>query len=218
MATLTIQPDSTTGLDTEIQSGQPSSNFEGSNFWTLGTRYVSKPTLGNRRGIICFSLSLLPVHAIVSAAVLTIYTQGNVLGAAYTFTASRITRTGLSFPGTTWNNYTSGSSWTAPGADFTTTTPTQSSATVPDNVSNLVFSDANFVGLVTDAAANRSNLLSLLLQGPENQGAQRYFGGATCEQTTAGLRPQLVITYTTSLLTHPGMAGRMQEFTGNLGA
>jgi hypothetical protein len=217
LATLTIQPDSSTGLDTEIQSGQPTSNFEGSTFVSIGTRYVSKPTLGNRRAFFCFSLASLPARAIVSSATLTIYTNTNLLGGASTFTASRVTRTGLSFPGISWNNFTSGSAWTTAGGDFTTSIPAQSSTVVPDNVSNMVFSDAALVGLINDAVANRSNLLSLEIVGPENKGTQWYFGGATCESTNPALRPQLVITYAVPSL-GGGMSGGLQEFTGALGA
>ena len=120
MATLTLQPDSSTGIDTYLNSGAPNTNFG-----NMGVIVVGETNDGNDvfRSVIKFDLSSIPAGSTITSATLTV-----TLAEAGSFRANnnralKVYRSLRAFSESqaTWNVYTTGNNWGTAGANNTTT-------------------------------------------------------------------------------------------------
>src|SRR3990167_1838841 len=101
MATLTLQPDATAGLDTFIQDNAPTTNSE-----TDTTIYVGENNGSAQitRTLIKFDLSSLPAGITVDSATLTLTITADVSSNARTFEIFEVLRAWLESPapGNVW--------------------------------------------------------------------------------------------------------------------
>ncbi len=120
--TLIIQP---SAIDTWIDDDNPITNFGTNNNIDIRS---DTPV---RRVIMKFDFSSIPTGATIVGATLSLYNHTDAAGSptGRTYWANRVTEIGWVETEATWNEYSSGNSWSAGGGDFTTTD--RSSAIVP---------------------------------------------------------------------------------------
>lgn len=190
MPTTTLQPDSSSGVDTPIASAPYAAiNYGSQTLMLLGSVSVGEVTVLNR-GLIRFELSDLEDAPTVELALLSIYSDGSGdTPGVSTFTAKRLTRLTWLEAQATWNSYITGSAWTTAGGDATATN--QATATATGGSTELTF---DVTAMLRDALAAGLTELHLLLLGPETSGVTDYYAGLTSETSTAAERPRLVIT------------------------
>lgn len=111
MPTLTIQPDGAAGLDTFLESANPTVNKDGSGALWVGELNDRAYT---ERTLIKFDLSPLPDSAIISSAVLSLWAQYDKSSNARTFRVYRQKRAWVEDEAT-WNIYKTGSNWSTAG-------------------------------------------------------------------------------------------------------
>ena len=98
--------------------------------------YICPPgSSSQRRNVVArFDFSALPVGAIRSSATLT-FNKSNLIGNynGYVVGAYEITQTAWVAAEVTWNSYSSGSSWSAGGGDYTSTDHAEASMSATTN-------------------------------------------------------------------------------------
>ena len=145
------------------------------------------------RGLYFFDVSsLVGLYTSIDAAQLELkkYSAGGTDAAKL----SRCTRPGTTTEaGVTWNKYDGTNAWTSGGGDFDDTTPGVVSFTFTDPPDPFVIS--GLAGYITDAIANRSNIVALLTRMSDESasGSNRGFFGFSKEGATP---PVLRVTYT----------------------
>ncbi len=171
--------------DTYVKSDQATTNFGTQNTMHLqGT----SPTV---RLLLLFNLSAaLPISGInITSAVLNLYATSSVNSNPYTANVYNTTG-GWAETGVTWN--------TQPSADIL-----QNSTLINGVTTWYAF---NITNAASSAYQQKTNLSVLFKHSTEAANNDTYF--ATKEYATAGLRPQLVITYVTSSpLNETGLVG-----------
>lgn len=189
MTTFTLQPDSSSGVDSPMVSDPYDDvNYASQTFMFLGSFFVLGVTTYHR-GAIRFDLSSLPDSPAIESAALTIYSDGSgVTSGPSTFTAKRMTRLTWLEAQATWNSYITGSSWTTAGGDATATN--QATAQASGSSTELTF---DVTAMLRDALDASLTELHVLLSGPEAAGASNYYAALTSETSTAAERPKLVI-------------------------
>ena len=195
MIQVTIQPDATGGVDSDLRDGSNSDVNSGTNNYVLiGTTLLTKvPT--KFRGVFRFDVSSIPRSARIHNATLTLATAGGSLTSP-TFTVNRLTRDDWTELGVTWNSRDGVHDWTTPGGDYTTVG--QDTFSIAGSVaSNLVFDE--LAELVADAVVFRAGLLQLLVIGPE-AGVANFMAVLSSDDETPANRPKLVVEYTLPLL------------------
>lgn len=148
------------------------------------------------RCFLSFSISSLPASSSISAATLSIYyysNNGDPVGKSLDL--YRLTRNDWSETTSSWNNYTTGTSWTLAGGDKAYPT---ASSTVPAGFGWVTF---NATSLVQDAYASTTNVNALIKYTLENIGAYPDFYYefnfySNDYVTDSSLQPKLDITYT----------------------
>jgi hypothetical protein len=151
------------------------------------------------RGVCIFDFSALPAGALISAAVLEMYCQEQT-GAKQNIGVSRCLRADLNLSQATWDNYKTGSAWTAEGcsngiSDYTTTNATSALTSDAD-----AWWSCSIKDMVAYAQTNTSEILYLRLDSGEVAGAWSIFHSSYYSADTS-LRPKLTITYTTGWAT-----------------
>ena len=142
------------------------------------------------RSLLRFSLGSIPTSALIISASLTIYNETTtVFTPPKTFTAYRLTQANWT-AGVTWSAYDGSTGWGASGGDYSTPSAASSMAASTDN---LVLSGLE--QLISDAVANRSGVLDMIVVGPEVAGTGAYFTGYSVDYGTAALRPLLTVQY-----------------------
>lgn len=213
MATLILQPDATTGLDTYISSANPTFNYGASAVLAM---CFSSPVI---RPLLKFDISSIPANAAITSAILTIKNS------AWTFSPTlqffRVTTAwfegvqngaapAAGQNGSTWNlrNANGSVAWTAgPGGDFAA----QSGQIDSDD---FVGGGLNSVDLTADVKAFYAGTLvnngwTFNSQG----GSVNAFNFDSSDSATAANRPKLTIVYELNKLVTPtprfAVAGRV---------
>ena len=107
--TITLQPDAAAGVDANLYSGSPNSNYG-----TSSIAYIGCGSSGSLyRHLLKFDLSSLPDNAILISSILTLY-QTNARTNPNTIEIFRSKRAWVESQAT-WNEYATGSSWQEPG-------------------------------------------------------------------------------------------------------
>lgn len=212
MATLSVQPTK----DAYGVSNVPNDNYGSELDVRLRDYSVSV-----ERAFLHFDISALPAGAIVSAATFSLYYYSedlvDALGKAVK--AYKLTRADWVEGEVTWNNYKSGSAWSAAGGDFVTTDPAGGSDTMPTAPGWI---DFDVKAIVEDAVANVSKQVHLLVKYDAENLDVTHFSGSSLYSRTGSpgdttLRPKLVITYTepASFVVSDTVA-MAEDFKGNL--
>ena len=144
------------------------------------------------RPILKFDFSSLTAGPIASA-ILSLYFFSKLNSPeGRTHWAYRITETGWTVPGSTWNNFTTGSPWATAGGDFTTTDGV--SAVVPASINNWM--SYNVTAQVQYARDNVSDIAHFLIKDDDESGStnHRSIFHSSDYLTDTSLRPKLVIT------------------------
>jgi len=109
----------------------------------------------------------------------------------------KMTRNDWNETQSSWNNYKTGSSWTTPGGDYVTSSPSGASKVLP---ASFGFVEFDITDIVKDAIDNVSSHVNPILKYETESGATRYQPFFYSREGTSGdtsLRPKLVIEYTT---------------------
>ena len=182
MPTAEIQLGSS-GVDTTIVSTAADSNFGSAVTMTLGNVFVVADS--KNRGLIRIDLSTYD-GAIFSDATLTLFaTVGGEMSGAKTFNAYRLTKT-WGETTATWN-----APWTTAGGDYVI--EDGDSFLVANPTTDIVFSV--MAPLMNDGQDLRSNLLELIVIGPEGTGVNDWLLVHSSDGANASKRPKLAFTY-----------------------
>lgn len=191
--------------DTFIRGTQGDTNFEGNGLEVRVVIFGGSKTLWGRT-LIEFDVSaLIGQYVSIDAAQLELnvyLNDGNASGAKVV----RVKRENKPWTetGATWNKHNGVDPWHGAGCDGAndkdTTTPTQVSWTCP--TANGWKTITGLAAFITDAIANRSNIVSLLLylDDESDTGSSRGLSNARDDEYTidTALRPILRVTYTPS--------------------
>lgn len=184
--TLTLQPDETDGVDTQIVSTAANTNYA-----TLTTMHTGAYYSENNRALVRFDLTLLPSAAAVSSATLTLFHLAEAATADSTIGVYRQLRAWTE-AGATWNKYDGASNWGAAGG-FAVTDCEQT------DIGTKALSSTESVGAKdisltpTSKAALDNGHGWMLKMSVENMDKHQWL---TSDHTTASYRPKLVIDYT----------------------
>jgi len=181
---LDIQPDPTLGDDTYIAS-----NSTGSNYGTITSVYTGYSG-GIRRTLIRFNISSIPAGSVITLATASLYcSNGN---ASVSNMLYRCTKAWTE-SGATWNKYDGTNAWASAGGDWDASL--YSNALVPVTSQ---WSDFNAKDLVTDALANRSGILSLIMKD-SNEVASNYSSYKSSDNTSdTPHRPKIHVEWRTA--------------------
>lgn len=187
---IVLQPDADNGIDAEINSSSPNTNFGNNAEMGIGTTQFIKSTT-TMRVIVRFDLSVIPSHATILNASLTLFhTFSGSISGSVEFKAYRVTRPDWTEFGVTWNKYDGSNSWSTPGGDIAVDQFDSTTITAADQ--DLVF--GSLASLAADAIANRGGILHLLVEGFESLGTQ-YIVVYASDSSNAAARPKLVVNY-----------------------
>ena len=154
-----------------------------------------------RRAILAFDVSSVAGEAINSAKL--VRQVSNVLGAGDCW-VTRITRTDWVEAQVTWNNYKSGSPWTAGGGDIDAGTPAQVGFSEPGGVGSQEV--AGLVAFVTDAIANRGNVVTFIVR-MKDESAGGSSRGAQWHSKEGATDPVLEVDYAGAVVAVGGRRG-----------
>lgn len=187
MSTLIIQP---SDIDAALFQVTPNTN-EGASIYL----YASSTLNDLNRSVLKFDFSALPSGATISAATLSLYRAGGATGAVgRTYCLYELTQTGWVELEVTWNSYKTGSAWTTPGGDYTTTDG--ASLTVPSAPNWMGW---NVLALVQHFRSAHGKVAHFLLKDETEGTASNYYSYFWSREYAVDttLCPKLEITYTT---------------------
>lgn len=199
MSTLVVQPDGTAGLDTFLDSGNPTINY-GTNVDLYFGAVVGKLTFLYHT-ILQFDITAL--LGIGASPVTAVTLDFNVLGAAAatsgTHKIRRIRRADWSETQATQTDYKTATAWSTAGAQHTTNdvddtmvpTYTGPSGTGAFNIPT----SSGLVAIFNDAIDNRSGIVIVMFQKVDESSTDQWTTDSA-ESTTAANRPKATITYT----------------------
>ena len=188
MATLTIQTTSTLTADTYLNH-----NNDHDNYGTEAHLNVGDNSGDQKRSILKFDFSALPIGAVISAVELDLYyyDAANADPVGRTYWAYRLTQRNWTETGASYNHYTGSSSWVTEGGDYTTT----------DGASHAVPAAAGWIDWdvltqVQFAQASTGKVAHFLIRdGSEtNIAIAKFYSSEYVTDTTKC--PKLIITYT----------------------
>ncbi len=195
MLTASYTEKTTIGLSAEIDAyiaqGSPSSNYGNCN-----RLYSGSTSSNSNRSLLKFNLTSIPTNAIIEGATLLLTRVGGSNTSSTNISVHKITADWTEGSGScsgntgpaSWNQRTSGTAWASSGGDFTATadaiTAVAGNATYKWALKDLIQKWVN------GSSPNYGMLLKMQTEGVANE---KYF--ASSEYNTAGLRPQLEITY-----------------------
>lgn len=199
MATLTLQPDSTTGKDNIIVSGTATTNYGDSPAIDFGEDNTASNFIA--RSLIQFDLSSIPAGSTINTATLTL-----TLSSAGTFRSSnnrtariyRMLRSWVELE-STWNIAATSVNWGTAGADNTT------SDREATDIGSATFNTSDSANTEKSFTLTASEIQEMITGGGftnngfmvkvDTETNDRYFVHS-CEASTASYRPKLVIDYT----------------------
>lgn len=182
MTILTIQP---SNIDSFLDAESPNNNYGGNaEIWVVNTA----PT---RRSLLKFDFTALPAGVAINSATLSLYRYNYTGATGRTYWAYRLTQTGWTEGGVTWNKYDGTNNWTSAGGDYTATDG--ASQTVPA-INNWM--DFDVKALVEWFRDNAGSIAHFMVKDASESGtgtASLFYSKNEPTQTT--LRPKLVIDY-----------------------
>lgn len=195
---VTIQPAPVQGQDTWISNSGATLNYGGSTDLNIGNQSAGSD---NRRSLLKFDLSAIPVGSTINSATMSLYQHAQQdattpqLGVYYT-TRSWTEGTGngtATTDGATWNSYNGTSNWTTAGGDFNGTA--QATATAPNSTNAWV--DFSITGLaqswVSGTFANEGMFVKKSGENPAVSDYKTFYSSDYLGDSS--LRPKLVIEY-----------------------
>jgi hypothetical protein len=201
MPTLTLQPDGTAGNDCYIQSAAATTVANGT------TMVVADIAGAFNHVLMSFDISSIPSDATIDDATL-ILTVTTSFGDRNECTIFRVTQTAWVEAQATWNVYTTGNSWATAGGDYDETV---SDTGTPPASGDWSF---NVINNVTDAVANRSGNLEMILRYTSEGAGTTTTTIASSDNATSGNRPELIINYTESSASKPRSRGFRDSSSG----
>lgn len=182
--TFSSQPDATAGEDANMKQATPTTNFPTDAFFQVGN--------GLNSAIVRFGLSSIPANAIITSAVMSVWSIVGGGGVAQVCDMYRVlpARTAWTETTVTWNEYTTGQAWFGGGGigtlDIDTSAPI-ASVSIPVAA-----------GTKCDFNISTSQMQSILA----NNGGMIFYQSAadssafsSSDDATPGLRPLLTISY-----------------------
>jgi hypothetical protein len=190
--TLTIQPDATAGVDTSIDSANPTTNYGTATAMRSGDETL---TANACRSLLKFDLSGIPAGSIILTAILTVTLTEDRSDNARTKRVYRIKRAWTE-AGATWNKYDGTNNWSTAGGfhadDCEQTdignTSFSATETIPSEKS-LTLTAAKVQEMFTGAFTNNGFMIKTDTETDDS------YALATSDHATASYRPKLVITY-----------------------
>jgi cell division septation protein DedD len=193
--TYTSQPDGTAGLDTLMQSDNPTTNFGTNTILNIGEHNAATST---NRSLLKFDLSSIPNNAIINSATLSLWQSAEDSNNAETLRVYRSLRAWVESQAT-WNVFSTGNNWGSAGgyggadSDTAQLASREFSATEANGEKQFVFEASGLAALqsfVNGSATNNGFLLKA-----DNELNDLYHFRSS-DWTTAAERPKLVIDYT----------------------
>jgi hypothetical protein len=178
--------------DTRIRETAPTTNYGNGTFFAVGEQSTNI-----QRALLDFDLTSVPEGITITSAALQLYYYqwvGSDTGNR-TMTIYRNRRTDWIEAKATWDIYKTGGNWTTAGAGNTTDdidTSLTASTDVPASHGWMTWTITN---LVTDAIANRSDLLSMRLHDAEAAGIYHTYWYSKEYTGNTSRCPKLVIEY-----------------------
>jgi len=161
---------------------------------------VSDVSSAVRRSILYFDISAFS-ESYVHTAILSLYYYGKngaYVNTEKTIWAYKLDNDSWSESESTWNEYSSGNSWTTAGGDYVTSNPAGASTTMPSG-DNYGWVEFDISSIVQDAIDNESKHVNILVKfetetaaGTEDGNLQYFYSKEESTETTK--RPKLTIT------------------------
>ncbi|MGD9644439.1 MAG: DNRLRE domain-containing protein [Pirellulales bacterium] len=186
MSQLAIQPDAASGVDAYITDAVPTGNFGTAETLLVGTNVIGSAF--NMRSLLRFDVSGVPLGTAILQATLHLQITSSILASDDAFTAYRLTQTGWTEDGVTWEKYDGSNNWSTAGGDYSLV---GAAACVLQEPGDVHF---DVTALVLDAIANRGGILNLLIKGSES-GSTQFMEVSSSDEPTALIRPLLTIDY-----------------------
>jgi hypothetical protein len=185
---LIVQPDAAAGVDAYLSSGIYSNlNLGSANLAYVGSTFGKNPI--TYHFLLRFDLSAVPTGAVITAARLVLTKNSGIYNTGAEFQAQRLTRQNWTELGATWDVYDGVHAWTSPGGDVAI--EHAASATLAAADTELVIE--SLAPLAADAIWYRERRLDLLVRGLVADDGYAVF--YTSDDTTADLRPKLIVDY-----------------------
>jgi hypothetical protein len=161
----TVTPNSgyiaTDTKDCTLSQSAPTTNYNGTDYFANTIMVQSQTGSQNERGIFGFDASAISSSATISSAKLNIYFDLASGGSSdRTIMAYRLTQTGWTSAGATWNTYDGTNAWTTPGGDYTVTGGT--STVAPGSQGQWMSLDVT--DIVQYAVTNSGGMVNILLK------------------------------------------------------
>ena len=198
MATLTLQPDGATGVDTWLNVGAGSTNYGTSDTMRVGESNISSPdTDGQSVGLLKFNLSSLSTTTIITSAKIYMQVIAEYSGWNKTMNMYNCLKNWGNTTAT-WNKYNGVSNWSTAGArHLTADRGVLMSSRVMDQTYlgqvEWVLNTAYVQNWISGATAN----YGVILDYPTFPTGQDQYRFATSNHATAAYRPKIVIEYLT---------------------
>jgi len=193
MTVLTLQPDSSTGLDTLILSSSPTTNYYNQTFIAVGEDNSASNHV--TRSLLKFSgLSAIPVGSTIISAVLNLTVVTDLTSNTRTMHAYRLLHA-WTHTAVTWNTYDGSNAWPGGAGAFGSSDCEQtdignvSVSSSPSGTVTINLTSSGVQDWINGLLANNGILLKV---DTEQDDRTDY---ASCENSTAANRPQLVVTY-----------------------
>jgi len=190
--TLTLQPDGTAGVDTEIRSDTATGNYGTANIVHIG-EYNSGISV--RRTLIKFDLSSLAANVLVTSATLKLYCLSDFANNASIVRAYRLLRAWVETQAT-WNIYSTGNNWATAGgfgaADCEQTdigSISLSASEATPAFKEITLTPSGVQGWIAGTLANNGLLLK-----PDTE-TDNLYQYASSDHLTANIRPILEVRY-----------------------
>ncbi|MGH6999371.1 MAG: DNRLRE domain-containing protein [Phenylobacterium sp.] len=185
----------TATIDSSMDKEAPTNNYGALVFLWLGANVSGGSKTENRRSILNFDVSSL-AGATINSALLRRAIQSST-GGGFAATVYRCTRPADWVEAeATWNNYKSATAWTAAGGDYDASTPTPVGYTEPGATGQ--FDITGLAAFVTDALANRSGIVSVILRANDEAPTSTERTTAQSSETPESppAPPTLIVDYT----------------------
>lgn len=147
-------------IDAGISAGVPTFNDGAASSMLIGTQVVGSAYFN--RGLFRFAINEI-AGSQLSATLTLKYASGQISG-SQTFTARRVTQTGWTEGGATWNTYNGTTAWATSGLGTSDYTTMHQATCVLTAVGDLVF---DLSGMAQYAIDNLSGFLNVVVIGPE---------------------------------------------------